>query len=177
MADARHILRISGSDAKSFLQGLVTNDVDKTRDGLVYAALLTPQGKYLADFFMLADGADILIDVNESLTAPLKMRLSMYKLRADVSISEETAGHWHRLSNVTCDGDWNEIEPADTSVGWIKHNPTCTWQIDLCPRMSRPIAFGAHGFLIGIIQIPRHNSGTKAKTADRIYKKDCEITA
>ena len=45
MADARHILRISGSDANSFLQGLVTNDVDKVRDGLVYAALLTPQGR------------------------------------------------------------------------------------------------------------------------------------
>ena len=47
----RHIFRFYGSDTNSFLQGLVTNDVNKLEQGLVYAALLTPQGKYMADFF------------------------------------------------------------------------------------------------------------------------------
>ena len=49
----RRLLRRSGPDAAEFLQGLVTNDV---RRAPIYAALLTPQGKYLADFFVVPDG-------------------------------------------------------------------------------------------------------------------------
>lgn len=84
----RRILRLSGTDARPFLQGLVTNDVNKLDQGLVYAALLTPQGKYLADFFLAADGGDILLDTHESLAAGLLKRLGMYRLRADVDITE-----------------------------------------------------------------------------------------
>ncbi|OUS35126.1 folate-binding protein YgfZ [Rhodobacterales bacterium 56_14_T64] len=83
----RRILRLSGPDTRTFLQGLVTNDVDKIDQGLVYAALLTPQGKYLADFFLLADGADVLLDVAADLSEGLVKRLSMYRLRAKVEIS------------------------------------------------------------------------------------------
>lgn len=121
MADTRRILRIAGSDARSFLQGLVTNDVDKVDDGLVYAALLTPQGKYLADFFLVADGTDILLDVDGSLADPLKMRLSMYKLRADVSIAE-TQLHLHRgLGDAPEDG---YLDPRDPSLGWRAYRDT-----------------------------------------------------
>lgn len=84
----RTLLRLTGSDAVDFLQGLVTNDVTKTKDGLVYAALLTPQGKFIADFFIAADGDALLIDVAASHGAILAQRLSMYRLRADVSIDE-----------------------------------------------------------------------------------------
>lgn len=84
----RTLLRLSGSDTRSFLQNLVTNNVDGIDQGLVYTALLTPQGKYLADFFLLADGADVLLDVDSTLAAGLAQRLTMYRLRADVEISE-----------------------------------------------------------------------------------------
>lgn len=121
MADTRRILRIAGSDARSFLQGLVTNDVDKVDDGLVYAALLTPQGKYLADFFLLAYGTDILLDVDVCLADPLKLRLSMYKLRADVSI-EETQLQLHRgLGDAPEDG---YPDPRDPSLGWRAYRDT-----------------------------------------------------
>jgi len=83
----RRILRLSGPDTRNFLQGLVTNDVDNIDQGLVYAALLTPQGKYLADFFLLADGDDVLLDVAADLAEGLTKRLSMYRLRAKVVIS------------------------------------------------------------------------------------------
>ena len=85
----RTVLSVSGADASHFLQGLVTNNVDKIADGLVYAALLTPQGKYLADFMMVAlpDGA-IGLDVDAGLAQGLAQRLSMYKLRADVQIAD-----------------------------------------------------------------------------------------
>jgi tRNA-modifying protein YgfZ len=85
---ARRILRLSGADTVTFLQGLVTNDVDKLDQGLVYAAILTPQGKYLADFFLARDGDDVLLDVAEELADGLVKRLSMYKLRADVQIAD-----------------------------------------------------------------------------------------
>ncbi len=84
----RRILRLTGSDRDSFLQGLVTNDIAKLDDGLVYTALLTPQGKYLADFFLLRDGNSVLLDVAEELADGLIKRLTMYKLRADVGIEE-----------------------------------------------------------------------------------------
>ncbi|WP_027259636.1 YgfZ/GcvT domain-containing protein [Leisingera aquimarina] len=85
----RRILRLSGSDARSFLQGLVTNNVDRLDSpdgGLVYAALLTPQGKYMADFFLAPDGDAVLLDVEASLAEGLMKRLNMYRLRADVQV-------------------------------------------------------------------------------------------
>ncbi|MGR3503532.1 CAF17-like 4Fe-4S cluster assembly/insertion protein YgfZ [Pseudaestuariivita sp.] len=86
--DPRTLISVTGSDAHDFLQNLVTNDVDGTRGGLVYAALLTPQGKFLVDFFIKADEAGYLIDVAADHAPGLMQRLSMYKLRADVSLSE-----------------------------------------------------------------------------------------
>ncbi|MDV7144510.1 folate-binding protein [Tropicimonas sp. TH_r6] len=83
----RRVLAITGADRLSFLQGLVTNDVDKLKDGAVYAALLSPQGKYLADFFLVAEGERVLLDVAETLADDLVKRLSMYRLRADVQIT------------------------------------------------------------------------------------------
>ncbi len=50
-APDRTVLEITGTDRVDFLQGLVSNDLGRLKDGLVYAALLTPQGKYLADSF------------------------------------------------------------------------------------------------------------------------------
>jgi len=84
----RTVFEISGTDAEHFLQGLVTNDVGKLDSGPVYAALLTPQGKYLADFFLFRRGDAIMLDVDAGLAADLARRLAMYKLRADVSIVE-----------------------------------------------------------------------------------------
>lgn len=86
----RAIFRVAGPDALAFLQGLVTNDLRALRGaGILYAALLSPQGKYLADFFLVADGDDILVDVAEELADALLRRLSLYKLRAAVTVTRE----------------------------------------------------------------------------------------
>ncbi|MCH8466761.1 MAG: folate-binding protein [Roseinatronobacter sp.] len=85
----RAIIEVSGQDASKFLQGLVTNDLRKLeRDGIVYAAFLSPQGKYLADFFLVArpDGV-IWIDVAPPIAAELLRRLAAFKLRAQVSLT------------------------------------------------------------------------------------------
>ncbi len=84
--DNRQILAVTGADREDFLQGLVTNDVAKLENGLVYTALLSPQGKYLADFFLVPGDDAILIDVAGALAPALLKRLTMYRLRADVAI-------------------------------------------------------------------------------------------
>ena len=93
MAEAamdRVVWQVTGKDALPFLQGLVSNDVLRLEKGpgLVWAALLTPQGKYLADFLIgrLAEGG-LVIDIKDSLAAATLRRLMMYRLRADVQIT------------------------------------------------------------------------------------------
>jgi len=111
----RTILRLSGADRVNFLQGLATNDVTKTADGLVYAALLTPQGKFIADFFLQQTGDALLLDVAQSHAATLSQRLNMYRLRADVQI-EETALHLSRGTGPAPDGALPD--PRHPAMGW-----------------------------------------------------------
>src|SRR5437764_1369544 len=85
----RGVLAVSGPDRRSFLQGLVSNDVDKVAaECAVYAALLTAQGKYLHDFIMAAAGEAIWLDGERARVADLKRRLSMYRLRAQVALDD-----------------------------------------------------------------------------------------
>lgn len=83
----RKVFLISGTDAEPFLQGLITNDIGKLDHGMVYAALLTPQGKFIVDFFLSRHGTDILLDVDAGFADNLVQRLTMYRLRADVTIT------------------------------------------------------------------------------------------
>lgn len=115
MTDARRVLIIGGKDAHEFLQGLVTNDVSKIETGLVYAALLTPQGKFLVDFFLCKHPDGILLDVQEDQADALVTRLSMYKLRADVTIDQAPL-HVHRgLGPVPEDAF---PDPRSEELGW-----------------------------------------------------------
>ncbi len=85
---ARTVIEVSGEDRVAFLQGLVSNDVTDAAPGrAVWAALLTPQGKYLADFFILSDGERLLLDVEAAQAAMLIQRLSRYRLRSRVAIA------------------------------------------------------------------------------------------
>ena len=116
----RTILEITGSEAESFLQGLVTNDVSKLDQGLVYAAILTPQGKYLADFFLARQGDAILLDVDASLGQQLLQRLTMYKLRADVTITESPL-QVRRGTGPAPDGAL--ADPRHPDMGWRLYGP------------------------------------------------------
>ena len=87
--DGRGILAVTGPDRRGFLQGLVSNDVEKiAADRAVYAALLTAQGRYLHDFVMVEVGEAIWLDAEVERLADLKRRLSMYRLRAKIELSE-----------------------------------------------------------------------------------------
>jgi len=83
----RAVLEVAGEDRVPFLQGLVSNDVTAATPGrAVWAALLTPQGKWLADFFILTDGARLLLDCEAGQAGMLAQKLSRFRLRAKVAI-------------------------------------------------------------------------------------------
>jgi folate-binding protein YgfZ len=85
LATDRKLFDVTGKDRLTFLQGMLSNDVSVLAkgDGIVWAALLTPQGKYLADFFVVAMGDILLIDIKDQIAEATMRRLSMYRLRAD----------------------------------------------------------------------------------------------
>lgn len=89
-AENRAVLRVAGPDARAFLQGIVSNDVDKaTEQRAIWAAFLTPQGKYLHDFFIVAQDSDLLLDCEAARRDDLATRLSRYRLRSKVTIAPE----------------------------------------------------------------------------------------
>ncbi|MCB1721788.1 MAG: folate-binding protein YgfZ [Rhodospirillales bacterium] len=87
----RGLIHLEGADRHDFLQGLITNDIEKLKqDKMLYACLLTPQGKFLHDFFILEGKDFTLLDCEGSDRAhDLYERLLKYRLRKDVQISVE----------------------------------------------------------------------------------------
>ncbi|GAC1508273.1 MAG: hypothetical protein NVS1B6_15720 [Steroidobacteraceae bacterium] len=122
----RALVRLSGENVRSFLQGLVTNDV--TRELPVWAALLTPQGKCLFDFLVWADGEDLLLDCEADAADGLVERLSIYRLRRPIGIEQETslAVHW------ATEGQAGTIDPRLAQLGrrWLAppSTPTSGWR-------------------------------------------------
>jgi folate-binding protein YgfZ len=89
---SRGILAIDGPDRAAFLQGLVSNDVTQAGPSrAIYAAFLTPQGKYLHDFFIVELGGKLLIDCEAGRLADLQRRLKMYKLRSKITLEDVSA--------------------------------------------------------------------------------------
>lgn len=83
----RSLVALSGPEARGFLQGLITNDVEKLAPGrAIHAALLTPQGKVLFDFILVEGDGAVLIDCARDSRDALIKRLSMYRLRAKIAI-------------------------------------------------------------------------------------------
>jgi tRNA-modifying protein YgfZ len=113
-APQRAVLAIGGHDRVKFLQDLVTNEV--TADmGLTYAALLSPQGKYLFDFFLIAKDHRILLDIRADCAAALTQRLTMYRLRADVTIKTTDIPVATGTGPAPTD---THTDPRHKSLGW-----------------------------------------------------------
>jgi folate-binding protein YgfZ len=85
----RSVILIQGEDRYSFLQGLITNDIDQLAEKrLLYTAMLTPQGKFLFDFFISEDEQGVLLDCLTEIKDQLVKKLTQYKLRSRVTIEE-----------------------------------------------------------------------------------------
>lgn len=86
----RSVFRLSGAGVTAWLDGLITNNLSAP---LTFAALLTPQGKIIADFFVTQDDEDLLLDTPTKFSESLFKRLRMYKLRAPIEIIDITETH------------------------------------------------------------------------------------
>ena len=87
----RGIISVTGSDSRDFLQGIISNDITLVSPNkTIYAALLTPQGKYLFDFFISQSGEKLLIECEKDRVPDLMKRLRIYKLRANADLVDET---------------------------------------------------------------------------------------
>jgi folate-binding protein YgfZ len=90
----RGVVKVAGDDARKFLNGLVTSDLAKLAPGNArFAALLTPQAKIIADFFVaeISDGSGFILDCPRALAATLVERLNFYRLRAKATIEDRSA--------------------------------------------------------------------------------------
>ncbi len=99
LADLSHygLIAFSGEEAQTFLHALVTNDLRKLdENAAVFAALLSPKGRMLANFLVLKRADDVLLLLPAALLPPLQKRLSMYILRAKVKARDASA-EWVRL--------------------------------------------------------------------------------
>jgi len=109
----RSVFRLSGDGVTAWLEGLITNSL---KQNMTFGALLTPQGKIIADFFVTKDGEDLLLDTPIKFTESLFKRLRMYKLRAPIEITDITETH-----NVYAiwDGEGEEgfADPRHASLG------------------------------------------------------------
>jgi folate-binding protein YgfZ len=128
----RGLIAVEGEDRVSFLQGLVSNDVTRAEAGLaVWAALLTPQGKYLADFFIIADGDRLLLDCEAAQVASLVTRLSRFRLRAKVTLQP--------LLDMQVYAAWGTPTPADGLVAADPRLPDAGWRV----RSATPLPTNA----------------------------------
>jgi folate-binding protein YgfZ len=87
----RGVLAVGGADRHAFLQGLISNDIEQVGPGqAIYAAFLTPQGKYLHDFFIIEHGSALLLDCEAARRDDLLRRLKLYRLRSKISLDDAT---------------------------------------------------------------------------------------
>ena len=124
----RAVIRLSGEDARGFVQGLVTSDVAGPLP--VWAGLLSPQGKCLFDFIVWEDGDDLILDCEAEAADDLVKRLSIYRLRRPIRIERDgsLAVHWSRDGAAggpdprlaALGSRWLAV-PGSAASGWLEH--------------------------------------------------------
>ncbi|MFQ5971103.1 MAG: YgfZ/GcvT domain-containing protein [Alphaproteobacteria bacterium] len=123
LLDSRGLVAVGGEAARPFLQGLISQDIDKVDEAhAAYGALLTPQGKYLHDFFITEASGALLLDCEAARAEDLAARLGRYKLRAKVTI---------------------EVDPGRLAVA-AAFGPDAAAALDLAddPGAARPVEGG-----------------------------------
>ena len=115
----RGLISVTGGDAKEFLQNITTNDIEKVdQNNSIYSALLSPQGKYLHEFFIIHIDKGYLIDCDNKSKEDLISNLSKYKLRSKVDLKDISSDYVIGVINLE---KFNEIqseskESSDTII-------------------------------------------------------------
>jgi tRNA-modifying protein YgfZ len=146
---ARGVVAVNGEDRVGFLQGLVSNDVEQAAPGrAVWAALLTPQGKWLADFFIFSDGERLLLDCERAQAPTLAQRLGRYRLRSRVALADES----ETLRVYAAWGGSRDL-PADAVAAPDPRLPGAGWRVlsmAALPTNTDAEAYDAHRLALGL---------------------------
>ena len=116
----REVLEVFGEDSTNFLQGIITNDMGRLDQGPIYTAILTPQGKYFIDFFIVPLQGRILIDTPVDGSEDLINKLLQYRLRAKVDIKKTNLKVSLGLDNAPAQSFRDPRHPA---LGWRSYEP------------------------------------------------------
>ena len=124
-------LSIEGEDSNEFLQNLITNDINKcSEDNIIYSCLLSPQGKFLSDFFIFKKDEKYLIETHSFFYEKLLKKLNIYKLRSKVHINEVNNLHSYSVfGDIQKDQDtfMFNSDPRNKNIGLklihLKKNP------------------------------------------------------
>ena len=124
-------LSIEGEDSNEFLQNLITNDINKcSENNIIYSCLLSPQGKFLSDFFIFKKDEKYLIETHSFFYEKLLKKLNLYKLRSKVHINEVNNLHSYSVfGDIQKDQDTFifNIDPRNKNIGLklihLKKNP------------------------------------------------------
>lgn len=166
----RGLLLLSGSEVDTFLQGLVSNDVTKA-DGqkAVYAAFLTPQGKFLYDFFMVRSEKGVFLDCRADDMPAFSKKLKMYKLRSDVTL-EDVSGIYQisaiygdDVSSVLTSDTHQKTMPDGTIIYRDPRLPEAGIRVlsvqsfdveTLCPQIGSDADYQSHRIALGLPEAP-----------------------
>lgn len=114
--DSRKIISVNGADKFSFLQGLITNDIRLLEEvPCIYTLMLTPNGRYLYDFFIWNENGLMMLDVEAQFADTILKKLNMYKLRSDVELKIEDDFYVYSFLVETEGGS---IDPRMKSLGY-----------------------------------------------------------
>jgi folate-binding protein YgfZ len=143
----RGVIGVTGVDRVTFLNGLVSNEVGKAAPGeAVWAALLSPQGKYLADFFIFAAGAALLLDVLAAEIPVLLPKLRRFKLRSAVELVDMSA-------DFAVYAAWDGVPPEATVTAADPRLPTAGYRLlsDAALETNASAAdYAAHRIALGL---------------------------
>lgn len=143
----RGVLRLSGADRIAFLNGLVSNDVTKAAPGhAVWAALLTPQGKYLSDFFIFATEDALLLEAPRADIPALLPKLRRFRLRAEVELADASESYavYAAWDGAPPDAEITAPDPRLPAAGWRLLNPTPL------PANASEADYAAHRIALGL---------------------------
>ncbi len=145
----RTLIRLQGNDTRKLLQGIITNNMDTLEtEPAMFSALLTPQGKFLFDFFLIRDADGYLLDIDKCYAEALIKKLTMYRLRADMHITP--IADWSALASMAdempdlASGGIAYRDPRIMSMGWRIATPNI-------PKNSQDaVAYNEHRLSLGV---------------------------
>jgi len=144
---SRGVLAVSGPDRVAFLNGLVSNEVSRAAPGhAVWAALLSPQGRYIVDFFIFSDGEALFLDAPAGAVAELQKRLGRYRLRAAVTLEDVSATRQVYAA-------WNEVAPDEKIAAADPRLPEAGFRViseRVLAATGTEAAYHAHRHALGL---------------------------